>query len=237
MTQVDQRAPESAPERTLPPSGCPRLGVLASGRGSNLQALLDAIERGELSAQVVSVASNKADALALVRAARVGVPHQAFPRADYPSRRARDEEMADFLRRSGVDLVVLAGYDRVLATSVIAAFRGRMINIHPSLLPAFSGTLHAPAEALRHGVKISGCTVHFVTEDVDSGPIILQRAVPVLEDDTEETLAARILHEEHVALPEAIRLLAAGRVVLEGRRARIVPGPPTSERCSTTHGT
>lgn len=224
MTQVDLRAPDDAPVLTLPPTGCPRLGVLASGRGSNLQALLDATERGDLSARVVAVASNKADALALERAAQAGVPHQAFPRADYPSRRARDEAMADYLRQQNVELVVLAGYDRVLASSVIAAFRGRMINVHPSLLPAFSGTLHAPAEALRHGVKVSGCTVHFVTEDVDSGPIILQRAVPVLEDDTEETLAARILHEEHLALPEAIRLLAAGRVVLEGRRARIVDG-------------
>ncbi|HEX5417340.1 MAG TPA: phosphoribosylglycinamide formyltransferase [Chloroflexota bacterium] len=219
MTQLDLRAPEVS----LPPTACPRLGVLVSGRGSNLQALLDATARGGLAARVVAVASNKAEAAALDRAARAGVPHRAFPRDEYPTRRARDEAMADYLREQGVDLVVLAGYDRVLATSVIAAFRGRMINVHPSLLPAFGGTLHAPAEALRHGVKISGCTVHFVTEDLDSGPIILQRAVPVLEDDTEETLAARILREEHQALPEAIRLLAAGRVRLAGRRAVVLP--------------
>lgn len=223
MTRTDLSAPDRGLDLPLPPTGCPRLGVLVSGRGSNLQVLLDVIARGELSARVVAVASNKAGVPALERAARAGVPHQAFPRDDYPSRRARDEAMADYLRQQGIDLVVLAGYDRVLASSVIAAFRGRMINIHPSLLPAFSGTLHAPAEALRHGVKISGCTVHFVTEDVDSGPIILQRAVPVLEDDTEETLAARILAEEHLALPEAIRLLAAGRVRLDGRRSRILP--------------
>jgi len=223
MTQVDLRSPETALAPEVSPTACLRLGVLISGRGSNLQAILDSIARDVLPARVVAVASNHAGVLGLDRAERAGVPWYVFSREAYPSRRARDEAMAEFLRYHEIDLVVLAGYDRVLAPAVIASFHDRIINVHPSLLPAFGGTLHAAAEALRYGVKVSGCTVHFVTDDLDAGPIILQRAVPVRDDDTEVTLAARILAEEHKALPEAIRLLAEGRVRLEGRRARIIP--------------
>lgn len=130
--------------------------------------------------------------------------------------------MIDFLREQRVELVVLAGYVPILGEAMLTAFPNRIVNIHPSLLPAFGNTLHAQAEALRHGVKISGCTIHFVTNLVDSGPIIVQRAVPVLETDTEDTLAQRILAEEHIALREAIRLIAAGRVLIEGSRTRIL---------------
>jgi phosphoribosylglycinamide formyltransferase-1 len=199
-----------------------RLGVLVSGRGSNLQTLLEQSAAGDLPAEVVAVASNRPEAPALARAKRAGVPTAAFPLAHYPSRAARDVAMLAYLREHAVDLVVLAGYDRVLAPAALAGFPGRVVNIHPSLLPAFGNTLRAPAEALQHGVKIAGCTVHFVTDEVDGGPIILQRAVSVEDDDTPETLAARILAEEHRALPEAIRLIAANRLVLDGRRVRIL---------------
>jgi phosphoribosylglycinamide formyltransferase-1 len=214
------------PVLPLAPTDCLRLGVLASGRGTNLQALLDSAAAGQIPAQVVAVASNRRDAMALERARRASVPTAVFPRADYPSRVAQEEALIAFLRENRVELVVLAGYVPVLGQTMLDAFPHRIINIHPSLLPAFGNTLHAQADALRHGVKISGCTVHFVTRQVDGGPIIVQRAVPVLEDDTAETLAARILAEEHRALPEAIRLIAAGRVVIEGNRTRIRPVPP-----------
>jgi phosphoribosylglycinamide formyltransferase-1 len=214
----------ATPITPVPPTKCLRLGVLASGRGTNLQALLDRAALGEIPAQVVAVASNRRDALALERAQRAGVPALAFPRADFSSRLAQEQAIVDVLRENQVELVVLAGYVPVIGPTLLDAYRHRIINIHPSLLPAFGGTLHAQADALHHGVKITGCTVHFVTSDLDGGPIILQRTVPVLEDDTEESLAERILSEEHRALPEAIRLLAAGRVQIIGNRTRILQG-------------
>jgi phosphoribosylglycinamide formyltransferase-1 len=133
------------------------------------------------------------------------------------------------LLAADVDLIVCAGLDEILMAEFVDEFAGRMLNVHPSLLPSFGKTLHAQAEALAHGVKVAGCTVHLVTHDVDGGPIILQRAVPVLEDDTEDTLSARILAEEHIALPEAVRLWAEGRVFLDGRRVRILPAPAASD--------
>lgn len=213
----------SAPVVPVPPTACLRLGVLASGRGTNLQALLDRTEAQQIPARVVAVVSNRRDALALERAERVGVPAAVFARADFSSRPAQERAMVEFLREQQVDLVVLAGYVPVIGPTLLDAYRHRIVNIHPSLLPAFGGTLHAQADALHHGVKVTGCTVHFVTTDVDGGPIVLQRTVPVLEDDTEESLAARILVEEHEALPEAIRLIAAGRVQIVGHRIRILP--------------
>ena len=195
-----------------------RIGVLASGRGSNLGAILDAIERGELPAEVVVVAGNRPAAPALARAQARGLPALAAARAAYPDRTAQHHALIEILRAHQVELVVLAGYDQILSPEFIRGFRERIINIHPSLLPAFSGTLHAQADALAYGVKIAGCTAHFVTEDVDAGPIILQAAVPVEDDDTVETLAARILTQEHRILPEAIRLIAEGRIRIEGRR-------------------
>lgn len=200
-----------------------RVGVLVSGRGTNLQALLDGRRREELPAEIVVVVSNYPGVAALERAALARVPTRVVPRADFPSRQAQHVAIADCLATFDVGLVVLAGFDRILDPAVVKRFAGRIMNVHPSLLPAFAGTLHAQAEALAYGVKVTGCTVHFVTDEVDGGPIILQAAVPVREDDTVETLAARILCEEHRLLPEAVRLFAAGRLRVEGRRVRILP--------------
>lgn len=198
-----------------------RLGVLASGRGSNLQAILDAIGRGDLAAEVRVVVSDRPGARALERARQAGAAAVFVDRSAYPDREAADAAMARVLQEHGVDLVILAGYMRILGRGFVAAFRGRVLNIHPSLLPAFPG-LHAQRQALEHGVKVAGCTVHFVDEGLDSGPIVLQAAVPVLEGDTEETLSARILEQEHRLYPEAIRLFAEGRLRVEGRRVRIL---------------
>ncbi len=202
-----------------------RVGVLVSGRGTNLQAILDAVEAGDLPVEVAVVISNRPDAYALERARAHGVPTVVVPMADYPGRKSHEAAVARELAARGVDLVVLAGYDRIARYAILSAYSGRIINIHPALLPAFAGTLHAQEEALAYGVKISGCTVHFVTAEVDCGPIVVQRAVEVREDDTVDSLKARILAEEHRALPEAIGLIAAGRTRIEGRR--VVISPPT----------
>lgn len=219
MALYESRDPTPMPDR----SDLLRLGVLISGRGSNLLAILEAIERGELVASVALVACNRPEAPGLAHATSRGIPTLIADRAIYPARADRHRAIADALVAAHVDLVVLAGWDEILVPELIGRFDGRIINVHPSLLPAFAGTLHAQREALAYGVKVSGCTVHLVTNDVDGGPIILQRTAPVQEDDSPETLAARILEEEHRALPEAIQLWAAGRVRVEGRRATILP--------------
>ena len=199
-----------------------KLAVMGSGRGSNLQAIIDCIERGELSAEIAIVVSNRGEAKALERARKHGVPTAVFERSDYPSRRARDVAMSACIEEHNVDLVVMAGYDQLVADELLNLFAGRIINIHPSLLPAFAGGLHAQTDAWEYGVKVAGCTVHFVTPGpADGGPIILQKAIPVLEDDTPETLAERILTEEHQLLPKGIQLFAEGRVELRGRRVHI----------------
>ena len=195
-----------------------RLGVLASGRGSNLQAIINAIERGDVDARVAVVISNRPEAYALARAAGHRIPARVIQEEDYPSRAEHNRRMVTVLRECEVELVALAGYDRILHPEFIQAFPMRTMNIHPSLLPAFAGGLHAQGDALRHGVKLTGCTVHFVTEDVDGGPIILQKCVPVLDDDTEESLSLRILEEEHCIFPRAIQLYAQGALRVEGRR-------------------
>ena len=200
-----------------------RIGVLVSGRGSNLQAIIDAIGRGEVMAEIAVVVSNRPRAYALERARSRGIPTAVVERRSFASRVAHQLAIVEELRRWGVELVVLAGFDKVLVPEFLAAFPGRVINVHPSLMPAFAGGLHAQAEALAHGVKISGCTVHFVTDDVDAGPIILQAAVPVHEGDDVDSLSARILEQEHRILPRAIDLIARGRVVVEGRKVRILP--------------
>jgi phosphoribosylglycinamide formyltransferase-1 len=200
-----------------------RIGVLVSGRGSNLQAVLDSIAAGRLAAEVAVVISNRAEAPALERAAAAGVPTCCLLARDYPDRAAHHAAIAETLSDHGVDLVVTAGFNRILAPGFLRRFAGRIINVHPSLLPAFAGTLHAQAEALTYGVKITGCTVHFVDETVDGGPIIAQTAVPVHDDDTEETLTARILAEEHRLLPAVLQWFAEDRVRQEGRRVRIEP--------------
>jgi len=193
------------------------LGVLASGRGSNLQAILDAIEAGRCPARVAVVVSDRKDALALDRARRAGASAVHLDPKAYPDRVAFDEAVAEVLDQYATELVCLAGYMRVLTIEFVRRFPGRILNVHPALLPAFPG-LHAQRQALEHGVKVTGATVHFVDDGVDTGPIVLQSAVPVRDDDTEETLAARILVEEHRLYPEAIRLYAEGRLRIEGRR-------------------
>ncbi len=201
-----------------------RLAVMASGRGSNLQAIIDAIEAGQLPAQLVCVVSDRPEAYALERARRHGIEALAVPARDLPDRQAHHDRIAELLDQRGVELVALAGYLRLVPPRFVARYRWRLMNIHPSLLPAFPG-LRAQEQALAYGVKVSGCTVHFVDEGMDSGPIILQRAVPVLDDDTPERLAARILEEEHRLYPEAIRLYAQGRLRVVGRRVHILPAP------------
>jgi phosphoribosylglycinamide formyltransferase-1 len=182
------------------------LGILISGRGSNMQAILDAIRQGELDARVGVVVSNVASAPGLARAQEAGVPTVVIDHKEFSSREAFDRAVVDELQKREVDLVCLAGFMRLLSPLFVRAFPGRILNIHPSLLPSFPG-LDAQRQALEHGVKVTGCTVHIVDEELDHGPIVLQTAVPVREDDTEETLSDRILAEEHRAYPRAIRLV------------------------------
>ncbi len=181
------------------------IGVLISGEGTNLQALLDA------GLPVVAVASNNTKAKGLDRAARAGIEAGAFPTVEFDSRERRDDEMADWLVERGADLVVLAGYMQLLTAPFLERFPGRILNVHPSLLPAFPGA-HAVEDALAHGVKITGATVHFVDEGIDSGPIVLQEAVEIREGDTAETLHGRIQQVEHRLLPEAVRLFLDGKL-------------------------
>ena len=197
--------------------GSRRLGVLVSGRGSNLQALIDAIGNGRLDATIAVVISNVAGAGGLDRARSAGIETAVLDHRGWPSRDDYDRALVEELRAHGVDVVCLAGFMRRIGAPFIEAFPGAIVNIHPSLLPSFPG-LHAQRQALAHGVKVSGVTVHLVTAELDDGPIIVQRAVPVLEGDTEDTLAARILVEEHRAYPEAVRRLLDGGWTVDGRR-------------------
>lgn len=220
------QAPEggSSPALGAPREGRARfrVGVLVSGQGTNLQALLDASASPAFPAQVVLVGCNRADAPALRRAAMAHVPVCLADRAAIPRRRDRQAILRDALVSAGAELVVLAGFDELLDQPFVDTFAGRMINTHPSLLPAFGGTMHAVREALEHGVQVSGCTVHLVTDEPDGGPILLQRCVAVRDDDTPTSLHARILAQEHVLLPLAVRAFAEGRVRVQGRRARVV---------------
>jgi phosphoribosylglycinamide formyltransferase-1 len=201
-----------------------QVGVLISGRGSNLKAILDAIARGEVSAaEVVLVGSNRAGAPGLRYAEAAGVAVVIADRAEFSKRAERQARLLEALEHHGVQLVVLAGFDEILGSGLLERYSGRIFNIHPSLLPAFGGGMHAVRDALEYGAKVSGCTVHLVTADVDQGPIVLQAAVPVLEHDDEESLAARILEQEHRLYPSAIQLFAEGRLELDGRRVRIKP--------------
>jgi len=197
-----------------------RVGVLASGRGSNLQAILDASARADFPARVAVVVSDREGARALKIAAERGVPAVFLNPKDFGDREAYDAAITKVLEAHQVGLVCLAGFMRILGPAFVRAWRGRVMNIHPSLLPAFPG-LNAQRQALDHGVKISGATVHFVDEGVDTGPIILNRGVPVQPDDTEETLAARILAEEHRLYPQAVRLFAEGRLRIVGSRVTV----------------
>lgn len=204
-------------------SKVPRLVVMASGRGSNLQAIIDAIEAGRLTAEIVLVLSDRPDAQALERARRHGIPAEAIDYRQVGDKAAYYQMVQERLDEIQPDLIVLAGYMRILPPDFVQRYPWRIVNIHPSLLPAFPG-LNAQRKALAYGVKVAGCTVHFVDEGMDSGPIIAQAAVPVYEDDTEESLAARILAEEHRLFPEAIAQVLAGKFTVQGRR--VILNPP-----------
>jgi phosphoribosylglycinamide formyltransferase 1 len=193
------------------------IGVLISGRGSNLQAILDAIAAGTLEASVRVVISNKAGAPGLDRARAAGIEALTISHRDFPSREAYDAVLVAELQRRGVGLVCLAGFMRLLSPVFVAAFPDAILNVHPALLPSFPG-VDAQRQAWTHGVKVSGVTVHLVNDDLDAGPIVVQRTVPVLDSDTPDTLAARILVEEHKAYPEAIGILLAGGWRIAGRR-------------------
>ncbi len=196
------------------------IGVLISGSGTNLQAIIDAIARGALDAEIRVVISNRGDAYGLTRAQHHHLPTQVISHRDFATREAFETELIKRLQDARVDLVVLAGFMRVLSPVFIRAFPQRIMNIHPSLLPAFPG-IHAQRRALERGVRIAGATVHFVDEEVDHGPIIIQAAVPVYADDTEDTLSARILAQEHRIYPWAIQLFAEGRIEVRGNRVII----------------
>jgi len=193
------------------------IGILISGRGSNLQAIIDATAAGRLDARIAIVISNRADAGGLECASRAGIDTLVLSHKAYPSRDDYDRALVDELRARRVDLVCLAGFMRLLSATFVEAFPHRILNVHPSLLPAFPG-IDAQRQALEHGVKISGATVHLVTPELDAGPVVLQAAVPVCDDDTPDTLAARILVEEHRLYPEAIAIVLAGGWRVEGRR-------------------
>ncbi len=200
------------------------LGVLLSGSGTNLQALIDAIAARELDARIAVVVSNQPAAGGLARARTHGIPTVVVPHGDFPSRAAFDARLVEVLHAHGVELVVLAGFMRLVTPVLLAAFPARVLNIHPALLPAFPG-LHAERQALAHGARVTGVTVHFVDEHADHGPIILQVAVPILPDDDEERLHLRVQRQEHRAYAQAIQWIAEGRVRIDGRRV-LVDGAP-----------
>ena len=198
-----------------------KAGVLVSGRGSNLQAVLDRIADGYLPLEISVVISDKADAYALERAANVGIKTVVVARKECASKEEFEDKIHAALVEAGCELVVLAGFMRILSGNFVSKWHNKIINIHPALLPSFPG-LDGQGQALEYGVKFTGCTVHFVDEGTDTGPIILQKVVPVLDDDTHDTLAARILEQEHKAMPEALKLWAEGKLVIEGRKVKIL---------------
>jgi len=203
-----------------------KIGVLVSGGGTNLQAIIDATEKGEINGEVVLVISSKKDAYSLERARKHGIEGIYIGRKNFPDNEAFSKAMADELEKRGIMLVCMAGFLKKLSPDFIKRFKERIMNIHPALLPLFGGEglygHYVHETVLNYGVKVSGCTVHFVDEEYDRGPIILQRAVPVMEGDTPESLAARILKEEHKIYPQAIRLFSEGKLKIEERRVKIL---------------
>ena len=197
-----------------------KIGVLVSGRGSNLQAIMDRIADGYLPLEIAVVISDKADAFALERARKAGLKAVAVERKACASKEEFEAKINTELEAAGCELVVLAGFMRILSAAFVNKWQHRIINIHPALLPSFPG-LHGQGQAVAYGVKFSGCTVHFVDAGTDSGPIILQKVVPVLDDDTEDTLADRILVQEHIAMPEALKLWSENKLEIVGRKVRI----------------
>ena len=198
-----------------------KAGVLVSGRGSNLQAVLDRIADGYLPLEISVVISDKADAYALERAANAGIKTVVVARKECASKEEFEDRIHAALVEAGCELVILAGFMRILGGGFVNRWPNKIINIHPALLPSFPG-LDGQGQALEYGVKFAGCTVHFVDEGTDSGPIILQKVVPVLDDDTHDTLAARILEQEHIAMPEALKLWAENKLEINGRKVRIL---------------
>jgi phosphoribosylglycinamide formyltransferase-1 len=197
-----------------------KLGIMASGRGSNLQSIIDNIKNGKLSAEIAVVISDNPEAYALERAKKEDIKTVICEPKSFPKRMDYENALVNYMKENKVDLVVLAGYMRIVKPPLIEAFPHRIINIHPALLPSFPG-LHGQKQAVDYGVKISGCTVHFIDNGVDTGPIILQESVPVKDDDTEDTLSERILKVEHQLLPKAIQLIAENKVKVEGRKVYI----------------
>jgi len=197
-----------------------KIAVLCSGGGTNLQAIIDSVKSGYIPAEIAEVVSDKKDAYALVRAGDAGIETFTVSAKDFKSREDFDKEVVKILKKKGVGLVVLAGYMRLLSPYFVREYKDRIMNIHPALLPSFRGT-HGIKDAIEHGVKVTGVTVHFVNEKLDDGPIILQKSVDMKEDDSEETLLERIHNEEHRIYPEAIRLFVSGKLTIMGRRVRI----------------
>jgi phosphoribosylglycinamide formyltransferase-1 len=197
-----------------------RIAVLASGRGSNFQAVIDAIQEGKIPATCAALITDNPKAYAIERAKQAKIPVTVIDFASFPSRDKYERALLFAMQQVNADLFVLAGYMRIVGADIVRSFPGKMMNIHPALLPAFPG-LHAQRQAVDHGVKVSGCTVHFVDESLDGGPIILQRCVSVLENDDEDSLAERILHHEHECYPEAVKLFCEERLEIVGRRVRI----------------
>lgn len=197
-----------------------KIGILVSGRGSNLQAIMDRIADGYLPLEIAVVISDKADAFALERAGIAGVKNIAIPRKGCVSKEEFEAKITAELQAAGCELVVLAGFMRILSADFVNTWEHKIINIHPAILPSFPG-LHGQKQALDYGVKVAGCTVHFVDAGTDSGPIILQKVVPVMDDDTEDSLSERILVQEHIAMPEALKLWAENKLEIVGRKVRV----------------
>jgi phosphoribosylglycinamide formyltransferase 1 len=197
-----------------------RIAVLASGRGSNFQAVIEAIAAGRIPAACIALITDNPEAYAIERAQKAGIPVVVLDYASFPSKQGYETALLSAMKNQNADLFVLAGYMRILGTAIVQAFPGKIVNIHPALLPSFPG-LHAQRQAISYGVKVAGCTVHFVDDNLDCGPVILQKCVPVKKDDDEDALAGRILIEEHKCYPEAIRLFCEGRLEIAGRTVRI----------------
>ena len=202
-----------------------RIAVLVSGGGSNLQSIIDSVESGYLNIKIAVVLSNKEEAYGLTRAQNHQIPTQIVKHGDFKNREEFENRLIEVLDGYGVDLVVLAGFMRVLTPLFVNHYHHRIMNIHPAILPSFPGT-HGQKQALDYGVRFSGCTTHFVDEGTDTGPIIIQAIVPVLPDDTEESLGSRILKEEHRIFPESLKLWSEGRIRIEGRKVRILKSQP-----------
>jgi len=199
-----------------------KIAILASGRGSNFQAIADAIQPMHINGEIIALFSDNKDAYAIERAKNLGIKTYIYHYKDYPSKAAFEADLLSGMKSCGADLFLCAGYMRIIGSEIARTFAGKMINIHPALLPAFPG-LHSQKQALDYGTKVAGCTVHFVDEGLDSGAIIVQKVVPVLEGDTEDSLADRILEQEHIAFPEAVKLFCDDRLKIEGRIVHILP--------------